>query len=311
MNLIRRTHLRNLVSVVQSTYEDLYSNLQRGIELAAGIEISNNDSVAIKINMCDARTPETGTITHPLFLDAFLRYLRENFENLDIYVVESDATVVLADDFIQWFGFLPILERWDVQWWNLSHDEIIETKVDGHYLKNVPVPSLLTRSKLISLSKLKTNSLSKITTSLKNQFGCLPIVEKSVFHKHLPEVIVDANLAMTPIFSIVDGIVGMGGPNGPAFGVPIHAEAIFAGKDPVAVASASAEFMGFKPSRIQHIRLAESSGLGSTKFELVGDKVDKPDFERNKLIEWQRLISGALKDFMRIRSRQGWRRAEP
>lgn len=302
--------MRNLVSIVQSTYEDLYSNLSRGIELAAGIDISQNDSVAIKINMCDARAPETGTITHPVFLDALLRYLRENFENLNIYVVESDATVVLADEFIRWFGFLPILERWDAQWWNLSHDDIAETKVDGHYLMNVPVPSLLTRSKLISLSKLKTNSLSKITTSLKNQFGCLPMVEKSVFHKHLPEVIVDANLAMRPIFSIVDGIIAMGGPNGPAFGVPIHAEVVLAGKDPVAVASASAEFMGFHPSRIRHIQLAESSGLGSTRFELVGDMVDKPEFERNKLIELQSYIALALKDVMRIRSRQGWSRAE-
>ena len=97
----------SVVSRVRSTYADVYPNLRRAIELAGGLPVRAGDAVAIKINLCDARTPETGTITHPVFLDALLRYLREEHEDLTLYVVESNATVVIADEFIRWFGFLP------------------------------------------------------------------------------------------------------------------------------------------------------------------------------------------------------------
>lgn len=296
-----------LVSMVRGQYDNVYPAARRAIELAGGLILNDVDPIAIKINLCDARTQETGTITHPAFLDALLRYLREHYGDLDIYVVESDATVVLADDFIRWFGFMPILEKWNAKWWNLSKDETVEREIRGHHLKKVPVPALLTRSQLISLSKLKTNSLSRITSSLKNQFGCLPMVQKSVYHDHLPEVIVDANLAMPPCFSIVDGILAVGGPAGPSFGVPIPAGVILAGRDPVAVASASADFMGIKAGRVRHIRLAASSGLGTRRYELIGDSVEKQDFELDKLAELQGAVARSIKKVMRRRVRTSWK----
>ena len=79
--------LPSRVVVMKSTYDDVYHNLSRAIELVGPLPLTSAKMVVIKLNLCDARTPETGTITHPLFLDALLRYLRNNFENLDIYVV--------------------------------------------------------------------------------------------------------------------------------------------------------------------------------------------------------------------------------
>lgn len=301
-----------LVSIVRAVngYQEVYPALQRAVDLAGGIGLESGDSVAIKINLCAARPPETGAITHPVFLDALLQYLRETHGDLQIHVVESDATVVLADEFIRWFGFLPILEKWDAKWWNLSEDEIVEKEINGLYLKQVPVPALLTRSRLISLSKLKTNSLSRITTSLKNQFGCLPMVEKSVFHDHLAEVITDVNLAMPPHFCIVDGIIGMGGPKGPSYGVLIRAKVILAGHDPVAVAAASAEFMGIRPSSVKHIRMAEAAGVGSTKYTTrADDGIDRVDFERDWLCDLQLRLARSIKRAQRMLLRKGWTKA--
>ena len=289
-------------------YAEVYPALANVIELVGGLGISEGGTIAIKINICDARLPETGAITHPAFLDALLQYLRQTYENLEVYVVESDATVVLADDFIRWFGFLPVLEKWDAKWWNLSKDEIVEKEIDGHYLGRVPVPALLTRAHLISLSKLKTNSLSRMTASLKNQFGCLPMIQKSVFHDHLAEVIADVNLAMSPAFSIVDGIIAMGGTRGPARGVPIRTNVILAGKDPVAVASASARLMGMRPDRIKHIRLAAKSGVGSIKHTLVGDREPQLEFEDDWLDRLQLAVANAIKNTLRRKARTAWRR---
>jgi len=294
------------VGIVRATYETIDVDLRRLIDLVGGLKLESGAAVAIKINMCDARPPETGAITHPLFLDALLRYLRENYINLKLYVVESDATVVLADEFIRWFGFAPILEKWEATWWNLSKDDVVEKEIRGYYLNKVPVPSLLTRSYLISLSKLKTNSLSRITTSLKNQFGCLPMVQKSVFHDHLAEVIVDANIAMPPYFCIVDGIIGMGGPQGPSYGVPIQANVVLAGYDPVAVAAASADFMGIRPSTVKHIRLAEKAGLGSSKFDRISDPGIIPiNFEIDRIYDLQLRLGRVLKKAQRMLVRKG------
>jgi uncharacterized protein (DUF362 family) len=258
--------------------------------------------------MCDARTPETGAITHPTFLDALLRYLRENYEDLVIYVVESDATVVIADKFIHWLGYMPILERWGAKWHNLSRDDVVNVPVSGYYMKEIAIPAILTRSCLVSFSKLKTNTLSTITASLKNQFGCMPMVQKSVFHDHLAEVIADVNRVIVPSFSIVDGIIAMGGSRGPAFGVPIRAEVILTSRDPVAVDSASAALMGIRPSRVKHIRLAAKAGIGSMDYQLVGDEVPRVDFELSWLDDLQFRVARALKRLHRARLRTSWKR---
>ena len=68
------------------------------------------------------------------------------------------------------------------------------------------------------MPKLKTNLASSITCCLKNQFGCLTEVRKIKYHKHLDDIIVDANIAMKPDFCIVDAIVAMGGALGPGSG---------------------------------------------------------------------------------------------
>lgn len=302
--------VRNIanVAVIEGTYSTLDEHIIRLFALTQGAGIGSNDSVAIKINMCDARHPETGTITHPVFLGSLLRYLRENYSNLDIYVVESDATVVLADEFIKWFGYMPVLEKWGAKWHNLSRNGIVDVKIEGNYLKSVPVPKLLTKTKLLSLSKLKTNSLSKITCSLKNQFGCLPMRQKSIFHDHLSEVIVDANLAMKPVFSIVDGIIAMGGAKGPSFGTPLQANMVLAGSDPVGVDAACAKIIGFKARSVKHIRLAEMAGLGKITHKLVGDKVRPVDFELDPVMRLQNFIADKVKKIMRKSSRTGWRK---
>lgn len=301
--------MKSIVSLVRSTYQTAFENLSRGIELAGGLKGLNPDTtVTIKINMCDARTAETGAVTHPVFLDALLRYLREACINLEIYVVESDATVVFADEFIRWLGYMPILGKWNARWHNLSKGEILRISVQsGRHFSTVPVPKILKESYFISLSKLKTNNLSSITCSLKNQFGCLPMKQKSVFHDDLANVIADVNVAMRPAFSIVDGIIAHGSARGPAFGIPIRSDVIISGQDPVAVDCVCARLLGFRPRQIEHIRLAAAAGVGQMRYQLVGDPIPQVDFEIDKLEMFQFKCAQWITKMQRKRFRQAWR----
>lgn len=297
----------NKVAVVSSNYDNLYFNLCRGIDLTGGLNIQSGNSIVIKINLCDARTPDTGAITHPLFLDGLLRYLRKNYTDLRVYVVESDATVVLADDFIRWFAFLPVLKKWNAKWINLSKEELVFKKINGRHLKEIPMPKVLEDCFLLSLAKLKINIVTKITCCLKNQFGCLPIVNKSIYHPHIDDVIGEVNLVFKPDFCFVDGIIGMGGVQGPSFGMPINAGIIVAGKDPVAVDSVCAKVLGFNPKFVGHIRKSAKMGIGTMKYTLVGDKIRKIDFEVNKFGIFLFRIGSNLKRKSVLKLRKKWK----
>src|SRR5208282_214004 len=213
------------VAAVRASYETAYHDLSRAIELADPMRIQH-EAIAIKVNLCGARTPETGAITHPLILDALLHYLREKHPTIKIRVVESDATAARPDVFKEWFGFTPIMQKYNAEWCNLSTTASEIKRINGRYLKEIPVPRIFENSFFITLPKLKTHVLTGITCCLKNQFGCLPKVRKITYHKHLDDVIVDTNLVMKPDFCVVDGIIAMGGNLGPGAGVPIALKAI-------------------------------------------------------------------------------------
>lgn len=278
------------VSVVKSSSyrETLYDNIKKAIELCGGLDLDNGDDIIIKINLCDFRPPETGAITHPMFLDAFLKYLRLNFRNLKIKVVESDATSTDADMFVKWFGFLPIINKWDAKWVNLSKTLLFKKEIPGRRFRTLLISEIFRHEHFfITMAKLKTHCITKISCALKNQFGCIPEKRKIKFHPFLDDVIVDANLAMPPDFCIVDGIIGLGGVRGPTWGPPINSKLIVAGSDPVAVDAVCAKIMGFSPYFISHIRKAEASGVGKIKHKILGENIGeiRADFCFN-IPEW-------------------------
>lgn len=242
--------------------------------------------IVIKINLCDYKPPETGATTHPRFLEGFLQWMDSKSIHSDVCVVESDASQARPDLISRWLGIDQIIQRYGARWVNLSKDTWSRKRIRGLRFHSLKVPDTIAQSDvLISMAKMKTHSLTTISCSLKNQFGCIMFPRKVKFHRFLDEAVVDACTAMKPDIAIVDGIIGMGGPKGPIDGVPIHAGLVLAGTDPVAVDSACAKFMGLNPRRIRHLRMAEFSGLGSMSFELVGDGVatDIPSFEANEI----------------------------
>lgn len=256
--------MESKIVAMKSTYDNVYKKLGSALDSLGGLQLKECRIISIKINLCDARTPDTGAITHPLFLDALLKCIRKKCGySVEINVVESDATVALPDLFVEWFGFLPVLKRWEACYINLSKDKRILKKIDGRFFKRIAVPRTIARSDcLISLAKLKTIGLTKITCALKNQFGCLPYKRKIEFHRYIDDVIVDANLAMRPHLSIVDGIIAHVGMKGPAFGRPVPANLVAVGKDPVAVDSFCARVLGFNPYFVGHVRKAAGAKIG-------------------------------------------------
>lgn len=283
------------VVILKTGYSQLDDTFSRMFEYVGVNLITRAKRIVIKINLCDYKPPETGAVTHPAFLDAFLGWINGHCGPANIDVVESDATSGRPDMISRWLGIDQIIRRHGAKWVNLSKDTWTRKRVQGLRFSSVKVPDTIARSDLlISMAKMKTHTLTTMSCSLKNQFGCIMFPRKIRFHDALDEAIVDACTAMPPKLAIVDGIVAMGGTKGPIDGVPIHAGLIVAGTDLVAVDAACAAIMGLNPNRIGHLRKAESVGLGSIRFEPLGDGIpdELPDFETDEF--YRRILKYAM-----------------
>jgi uncharacterized protein (DUF362 family) len=231
--------------------------------------------VLIKVNFITTMAWDTGATTDPIVVEAIIQKLKHL--PVEIYVVESDATMTNADKAFEKTGMGEMCKRNNVQCLNLRHvaDKIKITIPNGETLKDITVPRIVTESAIISAAKLKTHMSTKVTLGMKNMFGLLPDKFKGKYHaKGISKVIVDINTVLKPALTVIDGFVAMEG-KGPTDGTPVKMDLIIAGKDPVATDATGARVMGFNPHEISHIRTAHQKGIGEIdNIDVVGSKIE-------------------------------------
>ena len=232
------------------------------------------DKVLIKVNFITDKTWNTGATTDPIVVEAIIKKLEDL--PLKIYVVESDATITNADKAFEKTGMKDMCERNDVEWLNLRYvkDKIKLNISNGEALQSIIVPRLVMESAVISAAKLKTHINTTVTLGMKNMFGLLPDKFKGKYHmKGISKVVVDINTVLRPVFTVIDGFVGMEG-RGPTDGTPVQMNLIIAGRDPVATDATAARVMGFNPYEITHIHKAYEKGLGNSETQIIGEKLE-------------------------------------
>jgi len=240
--------------------------------------------VLIKVNFITTMTWDTGATTDPIVVEALIQRLKKL--PVEIYVVESDATMTNADKAFEATGMAEMCKQYGVECLNLRHikDKVKIPIPDGECLKDITVPRIVTESAIISAAKMKTHMATKVTLGMKNMFGLLPDKFKAKYHaKGISKVIVDINTVIKPNLTIIDGFIAMEG-KGPTDGSPVKMDLIIAGKDPVATDSTCARVMGIDPHEISHIRSANQKGLGNIDaIEIVGSNINdvKRIFKRN------------------------------
>lgn len=233
------------------------------------------DRVLIKVNFITTKTWDTGATTDPLVVEALLQRLREL--PVEVFIVESDATVTNADKAFVATGMRDLSFEYDVEFINLRYapDQIKIEIPDKLTLSSIKVPRIVTESAIISAAKMKTHSETNVTLGLKNMFGILPQKFKGRYHlRGMHKVITDINSVVKPVFTVIDGFIAMEG-RGPVNGVPIKMDTIIAGADPVATDAVGAQVMGFDPESIAHIKMSHEKGIGNLyDYTVVGDGID-------------------------------------
>ena len=238
----------------------------------------------IKVNFITTKTWDTGATTDPIVVEAIIQKLKPL--GLEVFVVESDATITNADKAFEATGMAEMCRQNSVEFLNLRHvkDKVKIPIPNGETLKSIEVPRLVQESAIISAAKMKTHMATKVTLGMKNMFGLLPDKFKAKYHAQgISKVIVDINTVVHPALTVIDGFVAMEG-KGPTDGTPVKMDLMIAGKDVVATDATAARVMGFEPMEISHIRRAYEKGLGNiSNIDVVGSKLEdvRKVFKRN------------------------------
>jgi uncharacterized protein (DUF362 family) len=251
-------------------------NAHQAFRTALSVTLPNEEqsigSIAIKINICDYRRPESGAVTDPKLVAALLDILRERYPQAALKIFENDATTVDMWSAYKLLGFDRLAERYGAELVNVADGKWITKSVpDGIIFQELEIPEILeTTDFFINFAKLKTNVLTKTTGCLKNIFALLREKRKVILHGKINPVLLDMNRVIIPDLCLIDGYIGMEG-MGPAFGQPKRCDLLIAGRNPVAVDACAARVMGFSPRSIEHIKLCYRAGLGPIDYQLQTD----------------------------------------
>lgn len=249
---------------------DLIKEAIREAVRLIGYSFPKAKSVVIKPNMCYYWDYSTGQTTDPNFVAALIDLLREEISsNLNISVVESDASAMKCKYAFKYLGYERLAKRYDVSLVNLSEveSEKVKVKVQDENFEFL-LPKIIRDADLrINVPKMKYMYFTKISCALKNIFGCNPYPKKFKYHSRLNEAIVALNKIMRFELCILDGITVYGSKT-------LRMGLVMASEDAVAMDAAAAVIMGVNPKSVDHIMLAEKEGLGSTSFKVKGEKLD-------------------------------------
>jgi len=170
-------------------------------------------------------------------------------------------------------GTMDVVKKCDVEFLNLSKDDIEEHEVAGFVLE-VP-KTVLKADFLVNLPKLKTNDFVYISVAMKNMFGVLANKKRSKLHRSLAEVLVYLNRLLRQDLIVVDGVVGMEG-MGPIRGSPVQLGLIISGLNPVTVDAVCCHIMEINPYVVEPLWKAYKAGVGELNIkhiQVIGEAI--------------------------------------
>jgi len=274
--------------------------VEKSVEMIGGFKgVEKDDLVVIKPNVCFPKNLQNMITTDPRLLETVIGMAKQKTEN--IVVVESDSASGTAERKAAGTGVLDVVKRCDVEFLNLSHDEVEEHRVAG-------MPVLIPKTALkadyfVNLPKVKTNNFVMISVAMKNMFGIIATKRKTQFHKQLSDVLVYLNNAVHQDLVVADGIVAMEG-RGPVQGKPVNLDLIITGRNPVTVDAACCHVIGFNPYAVEPLWKAHQQAMGEIDPEKIRYVGESPENVKVKfvspLITPQNLVQ-ALKTEFRLR----------
>ena len=238
-------------------YEEVYNSLKRAAEKAGGLDVAGK-TVLLKPNILADEDPKKAITTHPVFVEAAIRLIREMGSPR---ILVGDSPSSHGPDFsAQVSGIAQVTQKNGAEWVYFSKKEIDVPFPDGKVMKKFSLTRVLEDADIIiNLPKLKTHQFMFFTGAIKNMFGLVPSSAKSPFHGRFSRrelfaaMLVDLNLAVKPAYAFMDAITGMEG-SGPFAGNPRHIGLVLASSNMLAMDIAACNIVGYPPLDIPVIK---------------------------------------------------------
>ena len=254
--------------------EKIHMLLKQGLDFLGGLEtlIPKDAKILLKPNLLKKSEVEKAVITHPVVVGAFARILRESgYENI---VLADSCGHGTTQAVIRGTGMDAYLEKYHIP--AIDYSEGVKTAYpQGIQAKEFILPKeLLEQDCVISLSKMKTHALERITGAVKNSYGFVYGFHKAKGHTQYPSadsfarMLIDLNKCVAPKLYVMDGIVAMEG-NGPGSGDPVPMNVLLMSTDPVALDSVFSRLVYLKPEMVPTNYHGEKMGLGTWKEEEI------------------------------------------
>jgi len=267
-----------LVRCENYEYENVRRAAKKGIDLLGGPDLfaRSGEKILFKPNWLVADPPEKLTVTHPMVFKAMV----EIFKPTGALLSFGDSPAIQSPEFAaKMTGFLPIAKAEGVTLADFKQGREIVFNEGIQNKRFVIANGALDCSGIISLPKLKTHGLERMTGCVKNQFGCVPGALKGEFHVKLASAIdfarmlVDLNAFLKPRLYVMDGIIAMEG-NGPRGGKAKPMKVLLFSADPIALDATVCRMIDINPEFVATIKLGMQAKAGTWKneeIELIGD----------------------------------------
>jgi uncharacterized protein (DUF362 family) len=260
--------------------EELYLALKEAA-MAAGFPDAAGKTVLLKPNIVTDVVPERAVTTHPVFLAAVIRLVRE--WGASRILVGDSPGIQKANFTASISGLGETATKNGAEWVDFTRGRIELDCPAGKVHRRFSLSDALKDvDMVISLPKLKSHELMYFTGAMKNLFGFIPSVVKSSYHlryrtrKSFASMLVDLNIAVKPAYAFMDAVVAMEGP-GPNSGTPRHLGLVLASSNLLAMDAAACGIIGYPPEMIPVNQDALARQIWLKNFSDIEYPLLKPD----------------------------------
>lgn len=214
-----------------------------------------NKKVLVKPNILTDNDPAKCISTHPIVVEAMVRFLQSGGATVFI----GDSPAVHTKKFkAERSGIYKVCENTGAEWIDFMANPV-EKKLNNQKIRIAEIVDQV--DLIISLPKFKNHELVYFTGAIKNSLGLVPGFSKAKQHalhqnrKEFGEFLVDLNEAVTPHYFLMDAIMGMEGP-GPGRGFPVEIGVLIGSTNPLVLDIIASRIAGYDPMVIPTTRTA-------------------------------------------------------
>jgi uncharacterized protein (DUF362 family)/NAD-dependent dihydropyrimidine dehydrogenase PreA subunit len=251
--------------------------------------IPAGSSVLLKPNLLSIEMPGSLVVTHHAVFEAVVRIVRDYSERLSFGDSPGFGDSRRAAEKA---GLIEIAGRYGVRFEDFKESLHVKCE-DALLCKSWDIARAPYEADvLITLPRLKTHGFAFMTGAIKNQFGCVPGLQKAAWHSRMTEprnfsrMLLDLNTAVGTGFAVLDGITAMEG-NGPKNGTPYQLNALIMGQSPSAVDSVAARLIGYSdPLGVPVLKEVHENSWGAVlpqEIEVLGESIQRLKATRFKL----------------------------